>query len=403
MSRLLRFFDILIHMNNLDSNQAPSNMSSTQESFSSSADVATSISNTSQIQTSSGYNIKLYLIIGFLFIVGIAVTLFVLIQARLQSFNTAVPNTWTTDISESSPDSQNPEVAPVDNLGVFTPSVDTSFVDCALPFVTIDAPQGGEVFRYGDTIIFDWSMCGISQSLFDNAVVSYFDIETGLKQGEIDLSCTDAEFDFTETQISWVVPERLSPANYSCPLVGIVDFMDGFVFQFEISYARSQYTSVTPDTFRFDVTNFVFEPPMFSQHPVQTTDFSRALLLDVNVPQVFQERISPAFFQAPTNFANFYRTFQLSCGPNCVSENILVDFRTGTIVIAPRALAVLTAVDSSLFVTEDASYDNLQDRDALISWYTFGEDTKNFTLFERKLCNASGLPTSRLYTDCIEP
>lgn len=340
---------------------------------------------------------KLYVVLAILFVLAVAVALFVFIQARLDSFETVTfnPADIDTEFIETN-DTSGLEEVMLDQSNV-------SFVDCVLPFVQIDSPKGGEVFMYGDTIIFDWSMCGISQSLFDNAIISYADADTGMKQGEIDLSCTDAVFDFSETQISWVVPERLSPTNYSCPLPGVIDFRDGFLYSFEISYARSQYTSVTPGTFALDITNFVFEPPTFSRYPIQTTDFSRTLLVDSSVPDVFQERISPAFFQAPTNFANFYRTFQLSCGPNCVSENILVDFRTGTIVIAPRALAILTAVDSSLFITEDTSYDNLQDRDALVSWYDFAEDTKIFSLFERKLCNVSGLPTSRSYTDCIEP
>lgn len=341
---------------------------------------------------------KLYVVLAILFVLGVAAALFVFIQARLNSFET-----FTFDSSETN--SEFIETNNTSELGeVVLEQQNMGFIDCALPFVQIDTPEGGETFVYGETAVFDWSMCGISQSLFDDAVISYFDAETLEKKGEFDLSCvTDAVFDFVDTKISWNIPERISQKNYTCSLPGVIDFMDGFLYSLEISYASGQYRSVTSDYFLFDVANFVFEPPMFSDYTVETSNFSRALLLDSSASVVYQERISPSFFQAPTNFANFYRTFQLSCGVNCVSENVLVDFRTGGLVIAPDALAIFTRIDSALFVTEDTTGFDMQERDAMVSWFEFSEQTKQFTLLERKLCNASGLPTSRVYTDCIEP
>lgn len=343
---------------------------------------------------------QLYVLFGFLFVVGFAIALFVLIQSRLNRFENFSFDSSEFVIEDTETVNQEQETEVTSEQSNDT---DIGFVDCSSPFVQVEFPVGGETFMYGQDVVFDWSMCGISQSLFDDATISYFDVETLEKKGEFDLSCTNAVFDFENTNISWNVPELISSKNYTCPLLSVIDFTDGFVFDFGISYASGQYVSFVSESFFLDVTNFVFEPPVFSQYPIQTSDFSRALLLDSSVPTVFQERISPSFFQAPTNFANFYRTFQLSCGQNCVSENVLVDFRTGAIVIAPQALSIITTSASSLFVAEDTSYEDLQERDALVSWYEFIEQTKQFSLLEQKLCNISGLPTNREYADCIEP
>lgn len=337
-------------------------------------------------------NKVLYTVFAVIFIIALAFLMVIFIQNRLNGL--------------SAPDFSGEEPIQVSLQDTGEDDEDFSdegFVDCSLPFIRVVSPDmQDEVFMFGQTVVFDWESCGISNQLLDNLTLAYFDVETMERLGDFDLVCAGAVLDMANSSAEWVVPSVLDSQNYNCPLQQKIDFRDPFLFKFEISFASKQYFDASDNFFSVDISNYVFAPPAFADFPAEQTMFSRVLLLDASVSEVYQEQISPSFLQTPANFANFYRTFQLSCGPSCVAATVIVDFREGKIYQAPNVKQIITSATSRLFVAEDTSYEDLQERDALVSWYEFTEETKMFSLLEQKLCNVSGLPTNREYTDCIE-
>lgn len=286
-------------------------------------------------------------------------------------------------------------------------------VSCEFPFVSLQDSEEMLVYEPGENIEILWDMCGIGLQTFDSFLLYFYDRASETRVGSVDLVCAGADItSFSEQKITWTVPPYINPGGgpNGCYQGTALDFADDFLLSFGISFARGQYTD-EGTFFEIDVSNFVYVPINFADDSVVVeggdVDFDRANGLDSSVSLVYQERISPQFFQAPAQFANFYRVFSLSCGVDCVSEVVLVDLRTGLLHEAPRSLLLNFRPDSYLFVTSDRLTDaeqNSYEREYRVRWYIFNEDAKQFTVLDTKICDIVQISNADTqYSECIQP
>lgn len=281
---------------------------------------------------------------------------------------------------------------------------------CADVGVTVLSPNANEVFAVGRMVDLDWELCGISPQLIDAVVVDYFDPETNQKMGDINVFCTEGVSIVDETKLSWVVPPYVEPGTGNCSTQKEVDFADGYVYKFRVSYANQQYQSSSADFFAIDTSQFVYNPIIFADYSLEVdADFERVSSIADDAFESLKSKIFPSFFAAPPTFANYYRVFDLGCGTSCFAGAFAIDLRDGKSYKTPLqdildGSFANVQVNSNLYIVELPGEEiDYQDRETLVEWYEFDEVSKEFNLLDTKLCNVATVEGEKEYQECIQP
>ncbi len=265
------------------------------------------------------------------------------------------------------------------------------------PGVSITLPAPNQILKPGEEATFSWNICGISTNLFDDARIDFFDQATGVEAGSFDLDCLSG-LEADQQSIVWDVPPYIESALVGECAEQDVDFADPFYYRLNVSYAGSQY-GATSEPFTIDVTDYVYIAPKFADFNIAFDgDFSRAFFIDADAPGPIQSQIPPSYFEAPPQFANYYRIHDLGCGADCFVGTYIIDLRTGDVFDAPDSPLHFSSPTSLLYITreEDATIEN----NTLVTWYLFDEATKSFEFIDKKSCSGSG-PES--FVDCVQP
>jgi hypothetical protein len=265
------------------------------------------------------------------------------------------------------------------------------------PGISITLPTANQILKPGEQAMFTWNVCGISTNLFGDARVDFFDQETGVEEGSFDLDCL-AGLEADKQSIIWDVPPYIESALVGECAGEDVDFADPMHYKLVVSYANSQYEAVS-EPFFIDVTEYVYNPPQFSDYAIPLdTDFPRAFFIDEGAPDPLKEQIFPSYFEAPPQFANYYRVFGWNCTDTCPSNIYLIDLRTGDAFEAPESPSRYVDPISLLYINKETDPNNQEN--FLVTWYLFDEMTKSFELIDTKSCEGTG-PES--FTDCVQP
>ncbi len=269
------------------------------------------------------------------------------------------------------------------------------------PYVQVISPDQNQIFKIGDTIDFRIEICGIGSSLFQKAMVEYYEKDTGNKVGEFSLHCIAplGSFQNNIQTISWQVPPFLeeSSAKQNC-LLPVVNFLKSYTYQLRVEYAGGLYKHTSP-MFVIDSTEYTYSPPQFSEYTITIdTDFDRSPFIDSSAPQFLKDVIFSSYFQAPPLFANYYRWYVIPNGPA-----FLIDLRDGKTYPSPQTTGrVFTKPLSTLYISENPLEQALETGQTHeIGWYNFTEETKHFENIVQRFCVVELGVTNNTYTDCI--
>jgi hypothetical protein len=273
------------------------------------------------------------------------------------------------------------------------------------PSISILKPEKDFVFQVGDTALFQWELCGISSSLFNKAMIDYFDKETGEKKGTFSLYCLATPVSKNGIQeLAWKIPDFLevdqeSLSQTGC-LVPVVNFLEPYMYKMTLTYANNMYSRES-DFFFIEAGEYEYIPPTFEDYSITpVTSFDRSPFIDSSAPAFLKDIIFPAYFQAPPLFANYYRLYVIPWGPSFV-----IDLRDGKVYPSPQSFGQVVAKPfSNLYITEEAlSTTNKQfkGRTHRISWSVFDEETKDFNLLFKRICTIESGTINHTYKDCI--
>ncbi len=334
----------------------------------------------------------LVIVAVFVALVAIVSIAQILVDSRFQTFN---PNEFTPLSPDDFMLSENSEE---DN----TPS--DSLTCGGSPFIKMLTPEKDGVFQVGETLVFSWELCGINPSLFNTAMMDVYNIETNQKEHTFSLHCVAGLESKGESQeISWLIPDFLEESsaeytNQSC-LLPVVNFLEPHKYQLTISYANNTY-SATSEFFTIETGDYVYVPPTFQDYALEpVSSFDRSPFIDSSAPDFLKEIITPSFFQAPPLFSNFYRTYVVPNGPA-----YLLDLRDGKAYPAPQTSdRIVVRSLSNLYITEEAldTANQYKGRTHKISWNIFDENTKDFDLLFKRVCNPVPEGIITVYTECI--
>jgi|GEM_PF-1044642 len=272
------------------------------------------------------------------------------------------------------------------------------------PFVKILNPNGGEVLKPGDMMDFSWDVCGIKTDLLDVITIEYYDSVSKQKIGSFDLSCF-GEVSTENKKLSWTVPPYVEAGNVDeCTYSNEIDFADDYLYKVFLGFAGFLYEDRSDDFFAIDISSYVYNPSQFSEYPTLTDlGFTRAFFIDQSAPQALKDVVPPSYFEAPPQFATYYRLYPLRCGTDCFVGVFLIDMRNGTVSSAPQFQNFFTKENSSLFIGEE-SITQLQDsKDKKVTWYEFDQVTKVFIILDTKLCDVVEELSERNYVGCVQP
>lgn len=272
------------------------------------------------------------------------------------------------------------------------------------PFVKVVSPNKDSVFTVGDSVTFEWELCGIGTSLFSKAVIDYFDPETGTKEGTFSLHCVAPVIDKGQTQqIVWTIPDFLEVhtneyEKRDC-LLPVVNFLESHTYKLSVIYANNSYSSQS-EFFEIEKGEYVYVPPKFEDYSITPVSvFERSPFIDSSAPEFLKEVIFPAYFEAPSLFANYYRTYVIPAGPSYI-----IDLRDGNVYPSPQTYGqVVTKPFSRLYITEEplGSDPKYKGRTHRVSWNLFEESTKDFELLFKRICSIETGAINHTYNDCI--